>query len=77
MAEREDPDPVVIACDVNSTVARGLVAAKLPVALEPDVTVDRVGAAVAREQRSGQIPQLWDGRAAGRITDVLEKAFTR
>ncbi|MBN1783223.1 UDP-N-acetylglucosamine 2-epimerase (non-hydrolyzing) [bacterium] len=26
--------------------------------------------------KKGRIPELWDGKAAGRIVDVLEKAFT-
>jgi UDP-N-acetylglucosamine 2-epimerase (non-hydrolysing) len=29
------------------------------------------------EPEAGRIPHLWDGRAAGRILDILEKAFTR
>ncbi len=30
---------------------------------------------VLRQRPSGRIPELWDGRAAGRILDVLETAF--
>lgn len=41
--------------------------------LDPGVVADRVEAVVANGRRSGQVPPLWDGRAADRIVDVLER----
>jgi UDP-N-acetylglucosamine 2-epimerase (non-hydrolysing) len=33
--------------------------------------------ALETEPEPGRIPELWDGKTAGRILDILEKAFNR
>lgn len=45
------------------------------VPLEPDVIVDRVVRILAEGGTSGQVPPLWDGRAARRIVEILEEAL--
>lgn len=40
-------------------------------ALEPEAVAARVAAIAAGETRRSGIPPLWDGRAAGRIADIL------
>ena len=41
--------------------------------LEPDAIVQRVQAVLSGEDKKGQVPPLWDGKAAIRIADTLEQ----
>jgi UDP-N-acetylglucosamine 2-epimerase (non-hydrolysing) len=54
--------PVTVAQGTNRIVGR-----------DPDVIRAEVQKVLTGEQRHGRIPDLWDGRAAARIADVLER----
>jgi UDP-N-acetylglucosamine 2-epimerase (non-hydrolysing) len=43
---------------------------------DPHVIRSEVGKILDGELPAGRVPELWDGRAAGRIVDVLEHALT-
>jgi UDP-N-acetylglucosamine 2-epimerase (non-hydrolysing) len=46
------------------------------VGVEPERILSAAIAALEEEPMRGRIPELWDGKAAGRILDILEAAFS-
>ena len=45
------------------------------VGTDPPRIVDAVEAVLAGQGKQGSVPELWDGRAAGRIVAVLRRAM--